>query len=412
MGYVRLLRDPNVALLWSAQTLSVLGDRAYALAVMWLAWKTTGSTALMGVVAVVESLPCLLVGIAGRRVVAQASGFGRLAAVDAARMLIVAILPVLWTVGGPNTGVLLAVAALLGLLGAVFDPQLGSLAVDLVPADQVRQVSGLMDLMNRIGRIAGPGSAALLLMVIPEVQLYVLDAATFAASAAALGVLTRRAPATAASREVASASVRPAPARRLLRALPVTGWMMALHAAGQLLYGVTLAIPALLTVRLGASASGPVYAWTATATGLGAVAANLLVGNLRTAGRIPGGYCLAWAAQGALLVALGASWSMPQFLALSVAVGAASPFAAVGLRTHLSRFARDERLALLTLDQTWLRTAGTAGTLLLPFLADGNPDEAFIGAGAGMVLVASLVWVVTRSLTEREPVPVVVLSRD
>ncbi|RFU37651.1 MFS transporter [Actinomadura logoneensis] len=396
MGYLKLLRDGNVALLWSAQTLSVLGDRMYALAVMWLAWETSHSALLMGAVSVAESLPYLLVGLAGRRLVTWTAGFGRLAAVDAARTLVVAALPVLWTVSGPSTAALLAVAALLGLLGAVFEPCLASLAVDLVPADQVRQVSGLMDLMRRTAQITGPGAAALLLLVLPEVRLYALDAATFAVSVVALAVLARRVPATRTIPTPGVAPTRPPRARELLRGRPVTTWMIALHGVGQLLYGITLAVPALLAVRLGGAATGSVYAWTAAATGVGAVAANLLAGNLRGAGRVPGGYCAAWAAQGVLLAALGAAWTMPQFIVVSVAFGAASPVAAIGLRTHLSRFASEERVGLMTADQTWVRTAGTAGTLLMPALAEGGPEAAFGAAGAGMGLVSVLVWAVAR----------------
>jgi hypothetical protein len=44
---LRVLRSHRVLLLWVAQTLSVLGDRFYALAVMWLVWQATGSAALM-----------------------------------------------------------------------------------------------------------------------------------------------------------------------------------------------------------------------------------------------------------------------------------------------------------------------------------------------------------------------------
>lgn len=43
---------------------------------------------------------------------------------------------------------LLVVAAMLGVAGALFDPNLGALVPDLVPADQVQQVTGWMDPMG------------------------------------------------------------------------------------------------------------------------------------------------------------------------------------------------------------------------------------------------------------------------
>jgi hypothetical protein len=48
MSYLRLLRNGRVAGLWGSQVLAVMGGRLYALAVMWLMWRTTGSGVLMG----------------------------------------------------------------------------------------------------------------------------------------------------------------------------------------------------------------------------------------------------------------------------------------------------------------------------------------------------------------------------
>jgi hypothetical protein len=41
LGYVQLLRSGTVRWLWVAQVQSVLGDRLYALAMMWLIWQVT-----------------------------------------------------------------------------------------------------------------------------------------------------------------------------------------------------------------------------------------------------------------------------------------------------------------------------------------------------------------------------------
>lgn len=399
MGYLRLLRRRRILLLWVAQTLSVLGDRMYALAVMWLVWDTTGSAAWMGVVAVAESVPYVLVGMFGGRLLSRCAALGSLAAVDAARMVVVAILPVVWAKQGPSLVLLLVVAAVLGVAGALFDPNMGAIVPDLVPAEQVQQVTGLMDLMGRIARIAGPGTGGLLLMVLPEVQLYLVDAATFAVSAVALAVLARGTRSPGCEAQVPRRRLRGPRVRVLLRARPVTGCMIGLHGAGQLLLGVVLALPALLAARDGAGAQ--TYAAAVTATGVGAVAANTVAGHWRRVSVIPGAYCLAWIAYGLVLVATGAAVAAWQIVALSAAAGAVGPFAAVGLRTHLGGFGRDERAAWITLDQTVLRAAGTAGTLLLPLLAAQHPAAGFAGGGVGMIIVAASAWGVAVVLRRR-----------
>lgn len=98
--HLGLLRRKPLALLWAATTLSVVGDRLYALAVGWLVWAATRSAALLGVVAVVESLPYIAAGVWGRRAHARLASWQGLAAVDGVRALVVVSLPLLWSGGG------------------------------------------------------------------------------------------------------------------------------------------------------------------------------------------------------------------------------------------------------------------------------------------------------------------------
>ncbi|MGH8886983.1 MAG: MFS transporter, partial [Egibacteraceae bacterium] len=88
----------------------------------------------------------------------------------------VGALPLLWHADAGGVLALLIVAAVLGVLGAVFDPNLGALVPELVERERVQQVTGLLDLTGRIARVAGPGSAGALLLVLPEIHLYTVDA--------------------------------------------------------------------------------------------------------------------------------------------------------------------------------------------------------------------------------------------
>lgn len=98
-------------------------------------------------------------------------------------------------------------------------------------------------------------------------------------------------------------------------------------------------------------------------------------------------YCAAWAVAGITLFGYGIAPSMPVVLAIGFFAGLASPAAAVTLRARLSEFERQDRLRLITVDQTVIRTAGTIGMLTLPMAVDAAPGTAF--AGAGMLLVAA-----------------------
>ncbi|MFD9880005.1 MFS transporter [Streptomyces alboflavus] len=412
MGYLRLLRQRSVLVLWLAQSLSVLGDRLYALAVMWVVYASTGSASLMGLIAVVESLPYIVLGTAGRHVVARFSTFGRLARVDAARALVAVSLPFLWSPDPWGVALLLVGVLLLGSLGALFDPNLGALVPDLVEPDRVQQVTGLFDLTGRIARIAGPASIGLLLLAVSEVQLFALNGVTFAVSAVALGWLARRYAVVTGE----GAVERPGKARSAVRAWPVlrahprVGLAVGLHGIALFCSAVTaVGMPALLATRYGAGAA--VYGLVTAAVGVGALLGNPLASSRRSGGWLAV-YCGAWALQGAATACMGLVLNLPALLLLALVSGLVTPATSVTLRAHLGAFAPAERLRLMSVDQTVIRTGGTAGMLLLPFLVDASPRGAFVVGGvmvAGSAL-ASLV-VASRLLRPDAALPLPAAAR-
>ncbi|MEU6379292.1 MFS transporter [Streptomyces sp. NPDC046909] len=411
MGYVRLLRRRRVLALWGAQALSVFGDRLYAMAIMWIAWEQSGAGA-MGWVAVAESVPYIVMGTFGRRIMDRFASLRALAAVDAVRVGLVALLPWAWAMLG-TPGMLVSAAAL-GLAGAVFDPNLGALVPDLVRSDEMQTVNGLMDLTGRIARVAGPGAAGALLAFIPHAALFWLDAATFAVSAVALAVLGRAVRPVAAEALPQAEAVR-LRARSLVRAHPATGAAIAVHGAGIFAQAVAMAMPALLASRLDAGAGA--YGLVLAATGAGALAGNFVAGNVRLPSRPPVAYCLLWALSGLLLAVTGSAGNMLLLLAISAASGALSPFLGITLQTHLSTFPSAARRRLMSVDLTVIRAAGTASMLIVPVLAASSPGTGFWVGGMATVAVASVgagaAWWWTRE-TRALPVTEVapVLSRE
>ncbi|MGW2376612.1 MULTISPECIES: MFS transporter [Kitasatospora] len=408
MRYVRLLRRGPVLLLWGAQTTSVFGDRLYAMAVMWMAWEHAGA-GVMGLVAVAESLPYVVLGTLGRRVMDWFASLLALAVVDAVRLVLVAALPWAWAEFG--TVGLITSAALLGVGGALFDPNLGAMVPDLVRPDEVQAVSGLMDLTGRISRVAGPGAAGLLLAVMPLAGLFWVDAATFAVSALALVLLAAsvRPGAAAPQAGLQPAGTQPG-AWSLVRTHPDTGVVLAVHGIGIFAGAVSLAMPALLAAHLDAGASA--YAAVLACTGAGALAGNLAAGNVRLPAPLTAVYCAAWAVSGLVLAATGLAGSLPVLLTLSVLSGAVSPFLQIALSTHFALFPPAARRRLLTVDLTVIRTCGTVSMLFVPALAATGPRVAFLVGGlvvtvvgwAGAVLVLALARG-RRPLPEVEPVP-------
>ncbi|MGW5229868.1 MFS transporter [Nocardia niigatensis] len=388
-----LLRRPQVSAIWAAQLLSILGDRCYGLAIMWLALERSGP-AVMGAVAIAESVPFIVIGTFGARLLARCATFRNLAAIDVLRAVVVGVMPVLWNLGG--TAAMLAAAALLGGLAAIFDPSLGALVPDLVDDDERPALIAAMDLNGRIARIAGPALAGVLLLAVPVPALFIADAMTFAVSVAALLYLAafRSGGASAGTgTEPPASSVRTVSARALLREHPALSAAFLVHAAGLFLTALpAIGLPLLLAHQIG---SGPsVYGWVLTTTGAAGLAGNLTAGRIPPTAAFLPRFCLAWAIAGVLMVATGAAHSLSPVLVFAALSGFVTPFISITLGTQLAAHPQPVRLRLLSVNHTVMRSAGTAGMAIIPALIAPAPARGFILGGTALAAVALTAWAI------------------
>lgn len=385
-----LLRRRRILAIWAAQLLSVLGDRFYGLAIMWLALERSGPAA-MGAVAIAESIPFIVLGAFGHRVLQRCASFPILAAIDTARALLVIVLPVVWTVGG--TAAMLATVAVLGTLGAVFDPSLSALVPDLVDELERPALVAAMDLAVRIARIAGPALAGVALLFVPVAMLFAADALTFVISTAALIFLTKIGTATIDTTTAASAVTSQTRARAILREHPSLGAAFTVHAAGFFLNALTaIGLPLLLAHQLD---TGPAaYGWILTATGVAALAGNLAAARMRPSVVFLPRFCATWAVTGVLLAATGAVDSVAWVMAFASLSGFVTPFISITLSAQLASHAHPIRLRLFAINHMVMRSAGTLGMAAIPTLIAAAPARGFVLGGTALALIASTGWVI------------------
>ncbi|MEV0759594.1 MFS transporter [Nocardia sp. NPDC050435] len=388
---LKLLRRGPILAVWIAQLLSILGDRFFALAIMWLALERSGPIA-MGLVAIAESVPFVIVGMVGHRLLTRVASLPVLAVIDGGRAVLVLAIPWAWATGG-TPGMLVVVAAL-GVLGAVFDPSLGSLVPELVDDLERPALVALMDLTGRIARIAGPAAAAVVLLVAPMTALFAADAATFVISGLALAWVARaRVLAHNHSAAVPGAGVAaPTRARQLLRAHPELLAAFAVQGAGYFLTALpAIGLPLLLAHHLGV---GPaVYGWVMTASGVAALLGNLTASRLRAGSGFTGRFCAGWGASGLLMVGTGAVSNLGLVVVCAVAAGFVTPFIGIAMATRLTGFAGPQRLRLFSVNHMVMRGAGTAGMATVPALIADNPARGFVLGGSALAAVALLGWV-------------------
>lgn len=147
-------RDPNVLRWLGGFTASAVGDNVYYIALSWTAVQS-GTAAQAGLVTAVSAVPRALLMLGGgvvadrygpRRVVVGSTAV-RSALVLSAAVLLLVTSPGLWALG--------AVAAVFGVVDAVFIPAAGALPARITGRSQLTRVQGMRGLATRLANVLG-----------------------------------------------------------------------------------------------------------------------------------------------------------------------------------------------------------------------------------------------------------------
>ena len=195
-GVGGLLRDPDFAKLWTAETVSQLGTQVSQLAIPFVAIEILrASTFEVALLNVVDFLPFLLVGLpAGvwvdrmrRRPVMIAGDLGRAAAL--------ATIPLAFAVGVLSVVQLYVVGFVVGVLTVFFDVAYQSYLPSLVARDRLQEGNAKLEISRAGAQVVGPGLAGVLIGILQAPLAVVLDALSFLGSAFFLLLIRRPEPA-------------------------------------------------------------------------------------------------------------------------------------------------------------------------------------------------------------------------
>ena len=139
VGLLVPLRSRNFRLLWSAMTVSLIGDGIFLIAMVWQAyalWNAPAALAVLGIGMTVPTIACLLLGGAisdrlDRRHILLYS--------DLARALVVGVLAALSIAGALSFPLLVVLVALYGVGTAFFTPAFDAIVPDIVPQADLAQ---------------------------------------------------------------------------------------------------------------------------------------------------------------------------------------------------------------------------------------------------------------------------------
>lgn len=171
-----------------ADVVSVTGTRVSMIAIPLFVLLSTGSATRTGLVAVAELTPLILLKALSGPVIDQVGARRVAVFCDLASTVVVATIPVLYDVHGLSFPVFLAIVAVAGALRGPGDAAKSALAPSVAETAQVpmERVTGLSGTVERTATMAGAGLGGLLVAMVGPAQAIVVDAVSFAVSAAVL----------------------------------------------------------------------------------------------------------------------------------------------------------------------------------------------------------------------------------
>ncbi len=182
------LRDPVMRAIVCAEAISSFGSQMTYLVLPWFVLITTGSATRMGVVFAIELVPVALLGIPAG-IAVQRLGVRRTMLIgDAARALLIALVPILYQINVLSFGALLAIVFCTGVFsGPYISAQRLVIPETFGDAEaMVVQGNALLESATRFATLLGPAVAGVLIGLIGSVHVLWLDAASFAISFAIL----------------------------------------------------------------------------------------------------------------------------------------------------------------------------------------------------------------------------------
>jgi MFS family permease len=182
--------------LWAAQSISLVGTQVTALAlpltaILWL----NASPFEVGLLASVQYLPFLLIGLPAGSIVDRLRRLPVLVWTDAGRAVLLAAVPVTAWLGVLNLGMLYPIAFAVGVLSVFFDVAVQSYLPSLVPPERIVAANARLELSYSGSQLAGPGLGGVLVQLLTAPIAILFDSLSYVGSMTLLLLIRRREPA-------------------------------------------------------------------------------------------------------------------------------------------------------------------------------------------------------------------------
>jgi DHA3 family tetracycline resistance protein-like MFS transporter len=204
------LRERDFALLWTGMTVSLLGDGIYLVAVAWQVYNLSNDPTALSLVGLSWTIGMVAFLLTGGVVSDRVERRRVMIGADLVRAAVLLAIGILSVAGVLEVWHLVALVVLFGAGEAFFGPAFGAILPDIVPGEQLIQANALDELVRQsAGRLIGPALGGFVVAALGAGSAFLVDAATFAVSAACISALrVRSLPQTAGGERSARAELR------------------------------------------------------------------------------------------------------------------------------------------------------------------------------------------------------------
>jgi MFS family permease len=191
MALLQSLRHRSFAWLWGGQTISVLGDHLYQVALAWWVLEKTGSATAMGTVLIFSFAPMLLFLLIGGVAVDRFSRARLMIFSDLVRGVLVGLVALLAYNQQLELWHAYVASISFGLVDAFFQPAYTALVPEVAPREVLPSANSLSSMSRKLMGILGPALGAYLIRMGGTPLAFALDSASFFVSAMFLLPLLR-----------------------------------------------------------------------------------------------------------------------------------------------------------------------------------------------------------------------------
>jgi DHA3 family tetracycline resistance protein-like MFS transporter len=389
------LRHRDFALLTGGSAVSLIGDGFFHVALAWQVYQISNVPTALSFVGVAATLPLVIFLLIGGTFSDRYDRRRLMIGADLLRGAAIGVMGVLSIAGGLELWHMAVLMAVVGAGDAFFNPSSTAIVPDLLAEQDLPQANALLGILRRLMiSIVGPAAAGFVIAAFGPGPAFVIDALTFAVSAAAVFAIATR----PVRRAAADLGVRQTVTeiREGLDFVRSKTWIWATLISGMLtllvFYGpVNVLIPFLVKNRLGLGpeALGTIFAMG----GVGSIAMALGIGHYGLPRRRVTAMYLAWTLGIGSMAVYGLMTDLWQALLVAVFTHALFELGQVVWTTMLQQLVPRRLLGRVS-SLDWLVSSALVP---LSYALTGPAADVF-GAGPTMVAGALLGGVATIAL--------------